>query len=191
MIAPGGRRDTVCRGIHLALFVSKRQNTRRDTDEFQKRHLAVSAPDDATTRWRCAALSGLLPDRVFAQTRKDTLVLGIDISDTITLDPARLAQYTSPMTVSAAYDSLVTMTPGEYINVAPALATKWARTPDGKGWRFTLRDGVKVLHRQRHDGGGRQVVVRPRHQSRRPALAIHRARRPRRDRRQDRPSTSS
>ena len=90
-----------------------------------------------------AALSGLLPARVFAQTRKDTLVLGIDISDTITLDPARLAQYTSPMTVSAAYDSLVTMKPGEYINVAPSLATKWARTPDGKGWRFTLRDGVK------------------------------------------------
>ena len=46
-----------------------------------------------------AALTGLLPSRVFAQTRKTTLVLGIDISDTITLDPARLAQYTSPMTV--------------------------------------------------------------------------------------------
>lgn len=89
------------------------------------------------------ALALGLPDRVFAQARKTTLVLGIDISDTITLDPARLAQYTSPMTVSAAYDSLVTMTPGKYINVAPSLATKWVRTPDGKGWRFTLRDGVK------------------------------------------------
>lgn len=89
------------------------------------------------------ALSGLLPTRVFAQSRKDTLVLGIDISDTITLDPARLAQYTSPMTVAAAYDPLVTMAPGDYINVKPALATKWARTPDGKGWRFTIREGVK------------------------------------------------
>lgn len=89
------------------------------------------------------ALAAGLPGRVFAQTRKNTLVLGIDISDTITLDPARLAQYTSPMTVSAAYDSLVTMKPGEYTTIAPALATKWARTPDGKGWRFTLRDGVK------------------------------------------------
>ncbi|MBV9833800.1 MAG: ABC transporter substrate-binding protein [Alphaproteobacteria bacterium] len=89
------------------------------------------------------ALAANLPDRVFAQTRKNTLVLGIDISDTITLDPARLAQYTSPMTVAAAYDALVTMKPGEYINVAPGLATKWGRTPDGKGWRFTLREGVK------------------------------------------------
>lgn len=90
-----------------------------------------------------AALTGLLPSRVFAQSRKTTLVLGIDISDTITLDPARLAQYTSPMTVNTAYEPLVTMTPGDYIEVKPALATKWARTPDGKGWRFTLRDGVK------------------------------------------------
>src|SRR4051794_11250865 len=84
-----------------------------------------------------------LPTHVFAQARKNTLVLGIDISDTITLDPARLAQYTSPMTVAAAYDSLVTLVPGQYIDVKPSLATKWARTPDGKGWRFTLRDGVK------------------------------------------------
>lgn len=90
-----------------------------------------------------AALTGLLPTQVFAQSRKTTLVLGIDISDTITLDPARLAQYTSPMTVNTAYEPLVTMAPGDYINVKPALATKWARTPDGKGWRFTLRDGVK------------------------------------------------
>jgi peptide/nickel transport system substrate-binding protein len=87
--------------------------------------------------------SQFFPEKVFAQSRKNTLVIGIDISDTITLDPARLAQYTSPMTVSAAYDALVTMTPGDYINVKPSLATKWERTPDGKGWRFTLRDGVK------------------------------------------------
>src|SRR5258707_4599647 len=90
------------------------------------------------------AIAAGLPGRVFAQARKNTLVLGIDISDAITIELARLAQYTSPMTVSAAYDSLVTMKPGEYINVAPSLATKWARTPDGKGWRFTLRDGVKL-----------------------------------------------
>jgi peptide/nickel transport system substrate-binding protein len=89
------------------------------------------------------AASSFLPERVFAQARKDTLVLGIDISDTITLDPARLAQYTSPMTVAAAYDSLVTLKPGQYVDVQPSLATKWARTPDGKGWRFTLRNGVK------------------------------------------------
>ena len=90
-----------------------------------------------------AALKGLLPSRVIAQPRKTQHDLGIDISDTIPLAPARLAQYTSPMTVNTAYEPLVTMAPGDYIEVKPALATKWARTPDGKGWRFTLRDGVK------------------------------------------------
>jgi peptide/nickel transport system substrate-binding protein len=90
-----------------------------------------------------AAIAAGLPDRVFAQAAKNTLVIGIDISDTITLDPARQAQYTPPMTLRAAYDMLVTMTPGDYVNLKPALATKWEKTPDGKGWRFTLREGVK------------------------------------------------
>lgn len=35
------------------------------------------------------AIAAGLPDRVFAQSRKGTLVIGLDISDTITLDPAR------------------------------------------------------------------------------------------------------
>ncbi len=90
-----------------------------------------------------AALAAWLPERVFAQASKTTLVIGIDISDTVTLDPARQAQYTPPMTLLAAYDMLVTMDPGDYIDVKPSLATKWARTPDGKGWRFTIREGVK------------------------------------------------
>jgi peptide/nickel transport system substrate-binding protein len=87
--------------------------------------------------------TGLAGRGAFAQAHRSTLVIGIDISDTITLDPARLAQYTSPMTVEAAYETLVTITPGDYINLKTALATKWARTPDGKGWRFTIREGVK------------------------------------------------
>jgi len=90
-----------------------------------------------------AAVAAGLPDRVHAATAKNTLVLGLDISDTISLDPAREAQYTPPLTLTAAYESLVTMTTGDYLNVKPALASAWARTPDGKGWRFTLRDGAK------------------------------------------------
>jgi peptide/nickel transport system substrate-binding protein len=90
-----------------------------------------------------AAIAAGLPERVYAAANKDTLVIGVDISDTITLDPARQGQYTPPMTLCAAYDMLVTMEPGDYINLKPALATKWEKTPDGKGWRFTLRDGVK------------------------------------------------
>ncbi|MFI4997102.1 MAG: hypothetical protein ACHQAQ_15145 [Hyphomicrobiales bacterium] len=43
-----------------------------------------------------AALAAWLPERVFAQASKTTLVIGIDISDTVTLDPARQAQYPRP-----------------------------------------------------------------------------------------------
>jgi peptide/nickel transport system substrate-binding protein len=71
------------------------------------------------------------------------LVIGIDISDTVTLDPVRQAQYTPPMTLAAVYDPLMTLEPGDYITPKPALATAWRRTPDGRGWRFTLREGVR------------------------------------------------
>ena len=90
-----------------------------------------------------AAIAAGLPSRVMAQATKTALVIGIDISDTITLDPARQASYSPPMTLQAAYEALVTMEPGDYINLKPMLATKWERTPDGKGWRFTIRENVK------------------------------------------------
>ena len=84
-----------------------------------------------------------LPRPTAAQGRKSILVIGLDISDTVTFDPARQNNYSPPLTLEAVYDTLVTMAPGKYEDVAPNLATKWARTPDGKGWRFTLRPGVK------------------------------------------------
>ena len=91
-----------------------------------------------------AAVSLALPHgSAFAQTRKDTLVLGLDISYTLNLDPARALNFTGPETVSAAYETLLTFSPGDYINLKPLLATEWKRTPDGKGWRLTLREGVK------------------------------------------------
>jgi peptide/nickel transport system substrate-binding protein len=87
-----------------------------------------------------AALAAGLPAKVHAEVKGGTLVLGIDISDSITFDPAREAQYTAPLSMRAAYESLVTMSPGDYMGVKPALASSWARTPDGKGLRFHLVD---------------------------------------------------
>ena len=72
--------------------------------------------------------------------------LGREVSMyTITLDPVRMAQYTPPLTLNAAYDSLVTLEPNDLVNPKPSLATRWQRTPDGRGWRFTLREGVKYI----------------------------------------------
>jgi peptide/nickel transport system substrate-binding protein len=90
-----------------------------------------------------AAVLASMPQRVLAQRQRDTLVIGIDISDIVTLDPARIATYTAPMVMNAAYDTLVTMKPGSMIKIEPRMATAWERLDDGKRWRFTLRQGVK------------------------------------------------
>lgn len=108
---------------------------------FHRRELLALLGVGGTT-----ALASSLPAfQTLAQSRKDTLVIGLDTSDMTELDPVRDLHYTSPMTVSACYETLLTMTPGDYINLKPALATKWERTSDGKGWRFTLRDNVKFV----------------------------------------------
>ena len=80
-----------------------------------------------------------------AQGRKDVLVIGLDIGDTVTLDPAKQNNYSPPLTLAACYDTLVTLDPGDYTTPKPMLATKWARTADGQGWRFTLRPDVKFF----------------------------------------------
>ena len=99
---------------------------------------------DITRRQLGLLLAGAaLPGVALAQGRKGVLVIGLDISDTVTFDPARQNNYSPPMTLEAVYDTLVTMTPGHYEDVLPLLATKWERTPDGRGWRFTLKQGVK------------------------------------------------
>jgi peptide/nickel transport system substrate-binding protein len=90
-----------------------------------------------------AALSPLGHIAAQAQSRRDTLVIGLDTSDTVTFDPVRQAQYTPPMTLAACYDTLMIFAPGDYINPRPMLATKWERRPGGDGWRFTLRQDVK------------------------------------------------
>jgi peptide/nickel transport system substrate-binding protein len=74
---------------------------------------------------------------------KQVLVLGVDISDARNFDPARMADYSSPITNAAVYDSLVTQEPGAYEEVQPSLATEWERLEDGKRLRFHLREDVK------------------------------------------------
>jgi peptide/nickel transport system substrate-binding protein len=78
-----------------------------------------------------------------ASAAKNVLVIGIDISDTNFLDPARQFVYSAPMTIRAAYEALLTMTPGDYETLRPLLATKWERVDDGNAWQLHLREGVK------------------------------------------------
>jgi peptide/nickel transport system substrate-binding protein len=87
-------------------------------------------------------LAGARPAGAQSATRHGTLVIGLDISDATSLDPIRVAQYSNPLPTHAAYDSLVTFAPGDYVNVKPCIATEWAYQPDGKTVRFKLRQDV-------------------------------------------------
>ena len=91
-----------------------------------------------------AAIACLRPARgAEPPPRQRTLIVGLDIGDTVTFDPARQIDYTPPLTLAACYDTLVTFSPGQYQAVAPSLAEFWERTPDGDGWRFTLRGDAR------------------------------------------------
>jgi peptide/nickel transport system substrate-binding protein len=89
-----------------------------------------------------SVIAGARPAGAQSAARKGTLVIGIDISDSTSLDPIRVAQYSNPLPTHAAYDSLVTFTPGDYVNVKPCIATEWAYQPDGKTVRFKLRPDI-------------------------------------------------
>ena len=91
---------------------------------------------DITRRQLAALLLGGVAQA--APARNATLTIGLSISDTITLDPARQNNYSPPLTLAAVYDTLVTLEPSRYAAPAPLLAATWARTPDRLGLRFTL-----------------------------------------------------
>lgn len=80
-----------------------------------------------------------------ATARKTVFVLGTDISDTRTLDPQRQFVYSAPITEHAVYETLVTMTPGNYKDVKPLLATKWESVDNGMAWVFHLRPNTKFV----------------------------------------------
>ena len=78
-----------------------------------------------------------------AAAGKTTLVLGVDISDTRTFDPSRQFEYSPPTTIRAVYETLITLTPGDYVTLKPLLAESWKLVDGGKAWEFKLRKGVK------------------------------------------------
>jgi ABC-type transport system substrate-binding protein len=74
----------------------------------------------------------------------DASFVVVDGTEPNSLDPpAGTGPFQHPL--NAFYDSLVNWT--EKMEAAPALATSWEASPDGKTWTFKLRQGVKF-----HDG---------------------------------------
>jgi peptide/nickel transport system substrate-binding protein len=77
-----------------------------------------------------------------AEAHNGVLVLGISFADTVTFDPAHEFNYVAPVIVAACYDALTTVAADDF-SLQPAAAASWERTPDGKGWRFHIRENMK------------------------------------------------
>jgi peptide/nickel transport system substrate-binding protein len=90
-----------------------------------------------------AVAAGPLGPTPAAAAGKTTLVLGVDISDIRTLDPARQFEYSTPTMIRATYETLITLSPGDYVTLRPLLAESWKLVDGGKALEFKLRKGVK------------------------------------------------
>ena len=64
------------------------------------------------------------------------------LTDTITLDPSRQYELTSPIVVGACYERLVNIQPPDIKTIVPELAREWEISEDVTTYTFMLRDDV-------------------------------------------------
>ena len=76
-------------------------------------------------------------------TPADTLIIAMDTSDAVSLDPARAYEFASCFVVNQLYDKLVDFELPDLLHVKPEVAEKWEVSPDGKIWTFYIRKGIK------------------------------------------------
>jgi len=95
-----------------------------------------------TTLSLLAACGLTLVPAAHAQSRKDTLVLGMTLEPAPGLDPtAGAASAIAEVTLYNVYETLTKIQSDS--RVTPLLAESWTVTPDLKTWTFKLRAGVK------------------------------------------------
>lgn len=87
----------------------------------------------------CMALLGA---SVAGAQRQNTLVIGGDFSDLITLDPGASYEFSGGIIAGNLYDTLVAYEGNDVTKVRPRLASSWRvdKTADGSRVTFTLRD---------------------------------------------------
>ncbi|MEG5549590.1 ABC transporter substrate-binding protein [Enterobacter wuhouensis] len=78
----------------------------------------------------------------YAKTPPDQLIIGMNMNNLLTLDPAAMTGNEVVGIVVNLYDSLVELDPNELTHVRPALATSWDISPDRQTLTFHLRNDV-------------------------------------------------
>lgn len=72
-----------------------------------------------------------------------TLVIAIDTSDMIMLDPCQAYEETTMLTTAAAYEGLVDFDPGDVTKAVVGLADKWDISSDGLTYTYHLNPNAK------------------------------------------------
>lgn len=78
-----------------------------------------------------------------AATPRDQLVIGMNMNNLLSIDPAGATGNDVLGVVANLYDYLVELDPHELSHVQPALAEQWQIAPDGNSLTLTLREGTR------------------------------------------------
>ncbi len=78
-----------------------------------------------------------------AKTPDDQLIVGMNMNNLLTLDPAAMTGNEVVGIVVNLYDGLVELNPQQLTEVRPALAERWSVSPDNRTLTFHLRDNVR------------------------------------------------
>ncbi|MCX2192859.1 ABC transporter substrate-binding protein [Pantoea agglomerans] len=78
-----------------------------------------------------------------AKTPDDQLIVGMNMNNLLTLDPAAMTGNEVVGIVVNLYDGLVELNPQQLTELRPALAERWSVSPDNRTLTFHLRDNVR------------------------------------------------
>jgi len=88
-------------------------------------------------------LAATLTTAAWADTPKDTLVIGKNIDDIITMDPAEMYELSTSEIEVNIYDRLVGLEPGDMKNLVPTASESYTISDDGRTFTFVLKPGLK------------------------------------------------
>jgi len=72
-----------------------------------------------------------------------TLVIAMDTSSIVSLDPAKAYEFEGVLVDNNLYDKLVDFKGNDYSTVYPELAESWTVSEDGVTWTFNIKKGLK------------------------------------------------
>ncbi len=79
-------------------------------------------------------------------TDVETLIIAMDTSDAVSMDPARAYEFSSCFVINQIYDKLVDFELPDLSTVKPEIAESWEYSENGTVWIFHIRHGIKFAN---------------------------------------------